>query len=360
MNNLIRLGLIFGLFCFQSGYCQFLSEKADSIRLKYKIPGLVYAVVKKDAILDMNTLGLTRKDGSPITKNSLFAFGSCSKAVTSLVASDLVSKGVLTYETKFFDLFPEFKQSSDTSYLHITLLNLLSHRAHIQPLTGQNNEKLPEKLLNDTSIDCRYNLAKWVFGQKRFDEGKAYHYSNGGYTLVGLMLEKVTGKSWERLVSDFMTSKGIKVSFEYPNVKNPNDVWFHTDKLRPVKPSKNFESGCNKPIAPGGLVFMSIVDASKYLQLQLNGLFDLSDPVRQMSFEFMHYGLPEYSLGWVWAENEGNRFSAHQGNIAGWSFCDIRIYAKQQLGIIVMANAGNNDAMTGVIELRRKLFNYYK
>lgn len=344
----------------QTCFAQFPVEKADSIRIKYKIPGLVYAIVKKDTVLDLNVLGLTRKGGPSATKSSLFALGSCSKAVTSLIASDLVSKNVLAYETKFFDLLPELIQSSDTSYRNITLLNLLSHRAHIQPLTGQDNEKLPEKLLNATGEDCRYNLSKWVLAQKPYAEGKTYHYSNAGYTLAGLMLEKKTGKNWEKLVTEFMSTNGITVSFEYPNIKNPNDVWLHTDKLKPVSPNKNYQSGCNKPIAPGGLVFMSIVDAAKYLQLHLKGLFDSTDPLQQKSFEFMHYGLPEYSLGWVWTENDGNRFSAHQGNIAGWSFCDIRIYAKQQVGIIVLANAGNNDAVTGVIELRRKLFIYYK
>ena len=81
---------------------------ADSIRKVYNIPELNYAVVSSDSILEMYSLGY-KKIGSDRKSDihDLFRIGSNTKAITGFIAALLVKEGKISWDTRFFDLFPE-------------------------------------------------------------------------------------------------------------------------------------------------------------------------------------------------------------------------------------------------------------
>ena len=120
----------------------------------------------------------------------------------------MVEENLIKWDTKFFDLYPELKNESNTAYSDITLKELLSHRARLI------NFKEPseiimimgkyEKYINDSLSlpEKRYYLIKEVLKSEPllpYGECKD-SYSNAGFIAAALMLEKVTGQSWESLI----------------------------------------------------------------------------------------------------------------------------------------------------------------
>src|SRR6187455_1010332 len=157
-----KIKLLFAGFFFVSTliYGQKSVQYADSIRKSSNIPELSYAVVKDKSILEMVALGRHSVDlRDTATLNDRFHIGSNTKAMTGFIIAKYVEKGKLKWNTKFFDLFPEWKQTSNPAYYTITLQDLLSHRARIQPFQGE-EDSIPA--FEGTRQEKRQNFGRYV------------------------------------------------------------------------------------------------------------------------------------------------------------------------------------------------------
>src|SRR5512145_656707 len=95
---------------------------------EFAIPGIAVSIFTGDKILNQEVSGLRRiHSNDSIKLNDRFHLGSCGKAMTGFVAGKLVEKGLITWDTKIFDVFPELKDSSNSAYQNVTLNELLSH-----------------------------------------------------------------------------------------------------------------------------------------------------------------------------------------------------------------------------------------
>ena len=206
MNRLFTTLLIVGIsFTIEA---QDLQKFSDSLMIKYNIPELAYSVISVDSILELQTLGFHRADlknqQSKATILDYFHLGSNTKAITGFIAAYLVEENKIKWTTKFFDLFPSWKKQSNPAYYEITLADLLSHRAKIQPYTsGLEFQELPEFVGNKS--EQRKQFSKYLLFEKPVkNKEKVYNYSNAGYSIAALMLEKVSGKTWEQLTKQIM------------------------------------------------------------------------------------------------------------------------------------------------------------
>lgn len=340
------------VLCFtQFVYGQTDSDRnySDSLVKANSIPGLNYAVFTKDSILSYGSFGLRNINKTEkLTFDDILPIGSCSKSVTGLIAAKLVSQGYIAWETNFFSLYPKLRTKQSKRYDKLTLKNLLSHRAEVPSLTGQNNEAMPKmKYLLDTTKLGRVKLAKWILNQKPVQLTKTYSYSNGGYVLAAIMMEKVTGKTWEQLVYEELSSQNIIPYFKFPNEIDTNYVWLHDERIYPVSPELNDEAGVRKPLAAGGLIFMSFPDAVKYVQLNMKGNSGESSYLNKEQFQSIHSGFPEYSIGWGNRDINGTQNILHRGNIGGRSWCLFQFIPLKNIGVVIMTNSG--DQQSGVV-----------
>lgn len=143
---------------------QSLSDVADSIRKEYKIPEIGYAVITSDSILEMNILGFKRADTTiEAEPDDRFHLGSNTKAITGFIAALLVKQKKIDWDTKFFDLNPELKSNSKSAYYDMTLVDLLTHKARIQPFTD--GEEYPNPIVGKFKGDVstqRYKFVEWI------------------------------------------------------------------------------------------------------------------------------------------------------------------------------------------------------
>lgn len=358
MKTVIALILI---FVWANIFSQNIIGFADSVRKANNIPALGFAVIRSDSILLEKSMGVRKVNTfDSVGTDDRFHLGSNTKAITSYIAGALVEEGKIQWTTKVFDLFPEWKDQCRKEYSKITLQDLLSHRARIQPFTSGNEfTKLP--VFEGTTSERRLAFSQWLLQQKPVKlKGKRYVYSNAGYTIAAAMLEKVSGRSWETLVTQMLKTKlNIEPAFSWPNLVNTNQPWGHEKSngtqvaTPPEHPYK-----LDPMIASAGDINMTVHDYALFIQQNLRGLLGKESFLSQSTLEFIHYGSPEYAMGWGWAEKNGVHVSAHDGS-AGTFYCHTWIMKESDLAIFVVANAADEKTIKGIYEIREYLMEIY-
>ncbi len=346
--------ILFLLFTVPS-FCQDINKIATEIIAKDSIPALAYAIVSFDE-MKSNVIGnrilLNPKNGA--NQSDYFHLGSNSKAITGFVAAYLVESGKINWNTKFFDLFPELMNKSNLAYENITLLDLLSHRGRINAFTS-GNEFLNLPKFKGSKKEQREQFAKYVLTLNPVENNEVYNYSNAGYSVAALMLEKVTNQSWEDLVKLVLTDKlNLDVAFGWPNrnFKNqPFGHWEENGKIISLNPDVDYDL---RYIEPGGDLSMKIEDYAKFIQLNLQGLKGKDNLLKAETYQFLHFGLPDYSIGWANFITKGNQNSEHAGS-DGTFFSFTLIQPNLDKAFIVLVNSGTEIAQEGVFEMIKHL-----
>ena len=148
------------------------------------------------------------------TPNTIFQVGSMTKQFTAAVVLKLAEQQKLSLDDKISKYFPNIKRGAE-----ITIKNLLTHTSGLSeifrdPLFIKENKQIPiskEKLLS-------FFIDKPLY----FNPGTQYAYCNSGYILLGLIIEKVSGKPYEQMVRDFIL-KPLKMThsgFDFAGLKS--------------------------------------------------------------------------------------------------------------------------------------------
>lgn len=346
------------LFIFTNSFGQKKNSFADSVRIKYKIPELAYAVVSSDSVFEIRSLGYKRV-GSKLeaSLNDRFRIGSCTKTVTSYLAECLVKKGQLKWNTKFFDLYPELKAQSNKAYYDITLQDLITFRANLIKWS-YGNENPTKKEIKGNDQQQRYAFVAWVLQQDPVPDVRSVYWSNPSYVAAGLMLEKATGKNYETLVEELGTELGIAFAFGQPNIKDKDQPSGHDENSIPEKPTLNYKLNW---LSSAGNINVSLPDYSRFVQLQLQGLSGRSKHFTKEEFEYFHYGLPGFSFGWKNTLDSASnlKYSYHEGN-PGTFLSKTFICKETDRAFVIFANIQSEEAEKGMNVLLEELKKQYQ
>ncbi|MCZ2083552.1 MAG: beta-lactamase family protein, partial [Flavobacteriales bacterium] len=154
-----------------------LTQQIDSVFSKYNFNGSV-AVIKNDEILYQKENGFEDfKQKKKLDSSSVFAIASVSKQFTAVLVLLLEDEGKLNTEDKVSKYLTDFQTSP---FKNITIKELLNHTSGISD-----------------------------FGNGLVSEpGKAFNYSNKGFMLLGEIVEKVSGKSYDENVKELFEKAG--------------------------------------------------------------------------------------------------------------------------------------------------------
>jgi CubicO group peptidase (beta-lactamase class C family) len=355
LNKLITA--IFSVFAISICFSQTTSF-ADSIRNTYHIPELGYAVVSSSQVIELQVLGVKKVNSQIVAEaNDKFRIGSNTKAITGFIAAQLVKQRMISWDTKFFDLFPELKTKSDPAHLNLTLLNLLTFRTKLFRYTYTYTEPTKEQFSGNEEQQ-RYQFASWFFQQKPVSGNDSVNFSNLGYVAAGLMLEKVSGKPYKELVTDLGEQLGINFGFGAPNSSDTIQPWGHDKDLNPEIPGDNYKLNW---LLPAGNIHVSLPDYMKFIQLQLQGLAGKSTLLNKEEFRFLHFGLTKFSVGWFWLKDENDQLYSYNIGNPGTFLSQVYIFNDSDRAYILFSNSQTKDTEMGLSvlysELKRKYGN---
>jgi CubicO group peptidase (beta-lactamase class C family) len=132
----------------------------------------------------------------PNTPDTKFRLGSITKQFTATLVLQLVEEGKIRLDGKVADYLPEYPKPMGEK---ITIHHLLTHSSGIPNYTGFPNFR--RELSKLTSAPADFIKVFWNLPLD-FEPGSKFSYSNSGYFLLGVILEKVTGKSYARLLDE--------------------------------------------------------------------------------------------------------------------------------------------------------------
>lgn len=315
--------------------CQHLPVFADSIRMAYHIPALGYAVLSADSVYEMQMLG-NKRANIPATLQDKFRIGSNTKAVTGFIAALLVKEGKIRWNTKVSTLLPK----ANPAYRNITLQQLLSFRAPLVPYTYTNEE--PEGFAGNED-EQRLQFASWLLQQPPVIAKQELIYTNAGYVVAGIMLEKASGKTYKQLVKDLGNKLGIRFGFGNPNETDSTQTWGHNAQLVPEPPQHNYKL---EWLLAAGNINISLPDYVKFIQLQLKGLKGETNILPEKEFHFLLHGLPTFSIGWFWEKNEaGDLVITNTGNPGTFI---TQVYIQQGKAFIFFTNCQTKETYTAL------------
>lgn len=341
-----------------------LQQLLDKVRMQYKMPAMAAAIVRSDQI-EVAVSG-ERRLGSRIAVQleDRFHLGSTTKAFTAHWAGALVEAGLIKWETKVLDVFPHWKDDAFKTYHHITLSDLLCHRAYIKPFTGaQEIAQVPR--FPGSAMEQRRAFAKWLMRQNPAKIGAqdGYTYSNAGYSVAAAMLEKVSESSWETAVeADILEPLGITGVFGWPTDANPEQPFGHhsihplDSNLRPVTARNMFPMP--DFLAPSGDLSLSVGDYTKFVQAHLKGLRGQDNLLTSKTYDYLHYGRENYAMGWTRLLKKGVHISTHDGS-AGTFYSHTSILKEKDLAIVIFINASNVYAAKAVYSLKKRLMDLH-
>ena len=341
---------------------QSLREAAESIRLIRGVPGMVYAVFSKDSIIDFAALGYRAfKSKARIEKYDRFNIGTNTAAFTAYIAARLVDAGYIKWTTPLLKVFPSFSKTLPV-YRSIRFQDLLSSRTRVQPFMEMSEWfKIP-----DTKGDIvakRRAFTYWILQRKpnmeNFNQKKIV-FSLAGYVMAAAMMEKVTGKSWEDLVTQYIRKPlNISMRYSWPNRMDPTAPaghWFQAGSFHSEEPDTWVK--VHPVLYPGQGISISMPDYIKYMQMNLRGLAGKHSRIPKPVFNFLFFGLTDYAMGWNNGSYMNESFAFHEGLSLLFN-CRTEILREKDRCIIVMSNSGDKDSRGAVLDVTRLLEEKY-
>ncbi len=174
---------------------------ADVLVSEYGVSGIQYALISDGEIVLSGTSGIFNKDKTGTLDNqSLFGIGSISKMFTATAVMILSDQGKINLDEPVTNYVPEFKMA-DPRYEEITVRMLLNHSSGIM---GSNF--LKSFLYDYPSTFAHDNLlAQLAKEQLKAAPGEFSSYCNDGFTLVEIIVEKVSGMSFSEFIRKNIT-----------------------------------------------------------------------------------------------------------------------------------------------------------
>jgi D-alanyl-D-alanine carboxypeptidase len=209
----ILLATFLTLACFAVSHAQTLDKaKLDQFfdRLAEKNKAMGSLIIVKDGnVLYSRSIGYSQITGTerkPLTAANRFRIGSITKMFTAAMILQLVEEEKLKLTDTLDRFFPQVPNARK-----ITIAQLLAHRSGIPNVRrdrdGQTN-------VNTIPMTKDERLALIVKGTPDFEPDTKHRYSNSGYQLLGLIIEKVTGKPYGEALEERITSKiGLKDTY---------------------------------------------------------------------------------------------------------------------------------------------------
>jgi len=342
MKTKILFATLLTLALFTPGYAQTLDKaKLDQFfdRLTEKNKAMGSLVIAKDGkVVYTRAIGYAQVDATPkkpLTAASRFRIASITKTFTAVMILQLVEEGKLKLTDTLDKFFPQVPNAQK-----ITILQMLSHRSGIPNVRRDQATWKPGAPVTRDEM-----LALIVKGTPEFEPDTKNSYSNSGYFLLGLILEKLTGKPYDQALEERINSKiGLKDTYIATGHIDVNKG----EALTYINTGSDWKQGFETDPSIGFQLISTPGDMAKFIQ----SLFDLK-LISQQSLDQMKTMRDDEGLGMVTFTFAGKTFYGNTGggdNYGSW----LAYQPEEKLVVAYTTNAKVHpvkDILSGVIDI---------
>ncbi|MGH7291447.1 MAG: serine hydrolase domain-containing protein, partial [Myxococcota bacterium] len=349
---------------------------------RYALPALAAAVVRDGEVIAAGAVG-TRRIGTQasVTIDDRFHLGSDTQAMTALLAAMDVEAGTLRWDSTVAEVLPEMRLQMDPRLRGVTLTQLLSHTSGVPADNPAVIDLIDKWSVRDGNLDVlRAGLiGEWVALPLANPPGATFTYANMNYVLVGVMLERISGRTWDELITERvftplgLRSAGLGPQSSLGRVDAPLGHAVVDGKTTAFLAGPD---GDNPAIlGPAGIAHMSVLDFARWAGwnagegkrgpqlVQAETMRTLHTKVISMARPDAPPGTPPsggYGLGW--GELEVDWAPApllFHGGSNGKNLAHIWVEPSRDLAIVLMTNISNPQADEGLRALAAALYGTY-
>jgi CubicO group peptidase (beta-lactamase class C family) len=318
-------------------------SRLDELIAAHDVPGASVAVLRGDEVRGLASGVLHRGTGVEATPDSLFQVGSITKVYTATVVLRLVEQGRITLDTPVVQVLPRFRVADPDVTARITVRHLLTHTSGIDG-----------DFFRDTGRgdDC---LARYVDACAELaachPPGAAMSYCNSGYSILGRVVEVLTGRTWDEALRELLLSPlGLTATHTLPEeVLRYRAALGHEagpdGEVRPVA-----VWGLPRSAGPAGTVAASAAEVLELARLHLRGGLApdgtrllAADTVARTRATEVAVPVPwgkgdRWGLGWALFDWGGSGTCGHDGMTLG-QMASLRVVPGAGVAVVVMANS---------------------
>ncbi|HEX2802729.1 MAG TPA: serine hydrolase domain-containing protein [Sphingomicrobium sp.] len=309
-------------------------------------PGSALIVARGGEVIYAGAQGLadieTRR---PITADTPFLLGSITKQFTAAVVLQLVAEGKMSLDDPLSRFFPDWPAPTSGA----TVRQFLNHTSGLQDFS-----KVPGWIAANRDKDWTTEQLLDLFRKlpAKSEPGTQWEYNNGGYVMLGAIVEKMTGKPWHEVIAERIARPLGLTTLDYADAdqmpKLP--VGYSDEDGRPVAVRRPQMSIAH---AAGGIA-ASVTDIAKWADALHNGRVVRPDLYREMTSpaRLADGSTEPYGFGLRLQKVRGRQALVHGGSGAGLDTDSIYIPA-EKLFVAVFANS--DDPATDPSLLTRRL-----
>lgn len=358
--------LVFSSFLFSVlTFSQEISEqKVDELVKRtletFNVPGISVGIIHDGKIVLAKGYGLANiETGEKVNSATNFGIASNSKAFTTTAIALLIDQGKLNWDDKVKQHIPEFKMYDEYVTEHFTIRDLVTHRSGLG--LGAGDLMVWPDGHDFTSEDIIKNIH---YLKPVSDFRTKYDYDNLLYIIAGVVIERISGKSWGEFIEEnFIQPLGMtRTAGSWNRLKDRSNV------VVPHVPIdgklKVIERYTNPIFDAAAGIYSNVDDLMKWAQFQLNygktadGKQLVSEEqMKQLSVPqtlMLNYTRPPYNtlfraygLGFSVQDMNGKLEVSHTGGLEG-IVTQFILYPQLNLGIVVLTNQQEGVAFMAI------------
>ena len=330
-----------------------MDEALDSFMRRWSLKGISLSIMRHDSLLYARGYGYADRDKA-MTPGTLLRMASVSKLITAVGIMKLQEQGRLYLDSPVFGpfgLLPEYDEAiSDDNYYLMTVEHLLRHQGGFTQRGGDPmfSGAGIQREMGRSTPPSRTQLVRYLVRRPlAFTPGTDQEYSNVGYLLLSLIIEKVAGEPYEEFIRREVLSPAGCVDFHIAGNfyadKRPNETryYMHAEASKPVPVfdgSGRLVERCYggndiTGLSGAGAWIGSTPELARFVAT-IDGRPDLKDQLSEFSVYQMTQRLSDeiYSLGWVDCTNEGEW--TRTGSFSGTSAL-VKVYPDGESWILI-------------------------
>lgn len=233
----------------------------------YQIPGGALAVARDGRLITAKGYGLADVEAkAPVEADSLFRIASISKPITAVAVLKLAQDGKLDLDAKAFPLLDLDLGKADPRLVEVTVRQLLEHTG------GWDREKSGDPMFRPFDVAAELgvplpprslDIVRFMIPRPLdFDPGTRHAYSNFGYSVLGRIIEKITGEPYEDHVrKSVLAPMGItrmRLGRTLPEGRAPGEVRYYPSAGAPARPVFDSVKSKDVPWPYGGFCLESM------------------------------------------------------------------------------------------------------
>lgn len=279
-----------------------LDQFFDRLAEKNKAMGSL--VIAKDGnVLYSRSIGYGQINGTekkPLTEATRYRIGSITKMFTAVMILQLAEEGKLKLGDHLDKFFPQIPNAGK-----ITLAQILAHRSSIHDIS-EDRDFRARRLDGMTKAELFDLMVK---SKPDFEPDAKYAYSNTGFQLLGMLVEKLTGKSYQEALRERITSK-IGLNDTYVATGNIDAKKNESFSYRYLLDWEQQPETHPSLLFGSGAAISTPTDLVRFIQALYDGKLISQESLRQMTTMKDGYGLgmDRFNFG-------GKMFYGHTGGI---------------------------------------------